>query len=431
VPILESDLTRPMGLPGVPYVGDEPADEWARGLQSESAAREFREMRDSSTGGAVVALFRAVLASAEIQLSPPEGMADDPAAQAEVRRWTEEITRLEHLRAQLGEIAENAATYGASVSEIIVELDRSGRWRTLDLEIRAADTLRYWHVDERDRPVRVEQVLADGRRAWIDLGRVVHWTLGTHNRSPVGRSILRAGWGDWRLAQRAKDREAIGIDRDMTGVPFITAPLAVMNAQAGSGSDASRVRANLERSAQRMQAGAAAGLIFPAEKEGGQETGYTLRPFPSPGAGRLVPDVTIRRLESRVLQSCFASFLELGLTSGSRALAGPQINLFMRATGSALASLLARLRRDWIARVIAWEGRDPRLAPVLTAAPLDAPDLGEIVEILSKASGAGLVIPSDTIARWLLGMLPGAPTDAGEALADPRVDAAPDATTGA
>lgn len=433
MPIIDSVLTHPMGLPGVPFAGDQPIDEWARGLQGRSAARAYREMRDSPTSGAVVHLIRTLISGASLSLAPTKGRENDPDAIAEVARWERELAQLGELRHQLGELADNACTYGAGVSEIVVELDRSGRLRTLDLEIRASDTLEFWHLDNHDRPLRAEQVLADGRRAWLDLGRCVHWPLGTHNRNPAGRSIYRAAWPAFALAGRALEREAIGIDRDMTGVPFGRAPLDVLAATSAS-PEHLRVRRIFEDALKRMQAGASAGILWPAAEVGGEKTGYDISPFPSAGAGRLVPDVTIRRLESRILQSCFASFLELGLTSGSRALAGPQINLFMKALGGLLADALAALRRQWIQRIVRWEGRDPEIAPVLTAAPLDAPSLDELITMLSSASNGGLIIPTDAIARWLLGMMPGAPVE-GTPIAEPaptpepQVDAPPAGTT--
>lgn len=405
---LDADLSRPMGLVGVPRSGGTITDEYARGLiGSQRAAEVYREMRDSPLGGAFVSFCRLIAGSLTYTVAPPEGLETDPIATAEAEDWTARLLRLEvPIGDVVQEMVESAVTYGLAMVEPRVRLV-GGRWETIDLEPRGGDTVYAWRFDEHDRPTAVQQRLRDGRAAWLDLARVVHAPLATHNRNPEGRSMFRSGWESWVLARDLATDEAIGVGRDLTGVPVIELPPDMLDPH---NTAAAAARATYEQIGARLRAGRTAYALFPASETRDGRTGYGLRLMTSGGTQRVVADVPIRRHESRLMISLLSEFMLLGTESvGSRALADPKINLTQQAIASLISRMLSALSYQWIARLTRWEGRSDRYAPRLVHSVVDAPDLPELVTLLTQAVGAGLVVPTEELSRYVLSQIPGAP----------------------
>jgi hypothetical protein len=421
-----SDLHQPMGLTGVPRSGGTIIDEYARGLiGSQRAAEVYREMRDDGLPGAFVSLVRLIAGSVTLDVEPPPDLADDATALRLRDDWRTRIDRLETpLSEVVQELLESAVVYGLGMHEPIVRLE-GGRWRTIDLEPRGGDTVYQWRLDDRDRPIAVQQRVRDGRTAWLEIDRIVHAPIPTHNRSPEGRSLFRSGWRHWQQARDLSTDEAIGVGRDLTGVPVIELPPDIMSASADP--TAARVRAEYEQIGARLRAGRSAYVLIPSAETRDGKTGYGIRLMTSGGTQRVVADTPIRRHESRLMISLLSEFMLLGTESvGSRALADPKINLTQLAIGSLVRQVLSALSYQWIARLVRWEGGDDRYAPRLTHSAIDPPDLPELVALLSQASTAGLVVPTEELARHILSQIPGAP------VSEPavRVDVAPTAPTG-
>ena len=408
--VADADLSQPMGMSGVPHSGGQIIDEWARGLQgSQRAAEVYREMRDSALPGTFVTILRLVAGSVTIDVETPEGMENDAEALRQRDRWRDELSRLETpISDVVQEIVEGATTYGVHLVEPIVRYE-GGLWRTYDLEPRGGDTVYQWRFDGRDRAVAVQQRVRDGRTAWLDLSRVVHCPIPTMTRSPEGRSLFRSGWSEWMQGRDLAVDEAIGVGRDLTGVPVIEVPRRVMDPD---DTDGARIRREYEAIGAKLRAGRTAYVLMPAAEERGEKSGYSIRLMTSGGTQRVVADTPIRRHESRLMISLLTEYALLGDgggPGGSRALADPKMELSRRCMGSLIDLALSRLSYQWIARLTRWEGRDDRYAPRLTHSDLSPPTIAELTGLLTQAATAGLVTPTDELSRYILGQIPGAP----------------------
>jgi hypothetical protein len=403
--ILTSALSVPMGLSGTAHSGGRILDEYARGLVgSMRAAEVYREMRDSPLGGAFVSVMRLVIGQLKIAVETPEGLEQDPVAQAHRDDWRARVRLLRQpLIEVVQEMAENAATFGMGLQEPIVRIE-DGRWITIDLEPRSAETIYQWRFDSDDHPTAVQQRLRDGRSPWVELERAVHVPLPTANRNPEGRSLFRSAWPSWVLIQQLITDEAIGIGRDLTGVPDMEIPAEYLDAENNT-AEAVAIREHYEMIGTRLKAGKAPFVLRAAAEDRNGKTGYGLRLMTSGGTQRVVPDVPIRRHAAWMMISLLSEFLLLGTsdTAGSsRALADPKISLAKQSFASIVNRILGGLSEQWIRRLHRWEGRDPAYAPRLVSSAIDAPTVVELVEILSKASGAGLLPPSEEIAAHIL-----------------------------
>ena len=96
-------------------------------------------------------------------------------------------------------------------------------WRKLP--IRSQDTLWEWKYDEGDNLVGLVQCAPPQyEQVFIPLEKALHFKTKSRKGNPEGRSVLRNSYRDWYFKRRIQEIEGIGIERDLAGLPVLTAP---------------------------------------------------------------------------------------------------------------------------------------------------------------------------------------------------------------
>ncbi|MBK6854682.1 MAG: hypothetical protein IPG93_24695 [Burkholderiales bacterium] len=204
-----------------------------------------------------------------------------------------------------------------------------------------------------------------------------------------------------------EESEAIGIDRDLTGVPDIQLPPSIRARNLDSASPGCARRLGGEGTqAPRRQARRAG-----ASERGddGKKTGYAVKLMTSGGTQRVVADVPIRRHEQRFLISVLSDFMTLGEQVGSEALGDPKIALVMLAIGGLLDMYADAFNEQVIGRLCDLNGVPEELRPYLERGEVQTPTLEELVGILSAAITGGIVVPNQQLQDWVISQIPGAP----------------------
>ncbi len=149
----------------------------------------------------------------------------------------------------------------------------------------------------------------------IPIERLMIYRLHTERDNPEGRSLLRTAWVPYYYIKHLQQIEAIGIERDLAGLPVITLPEGATTD--GPGSDvakAAKVVRNIRNDEQ-------AGIVLP--------TGWDLKLLSSGGSKQINTDTIINRYEKRILTSALAQFLMLGQDGiGALALSKDQTDFF-------------------------------------------------------------------------------------------------------
>lgn len=149
----------------------------------------------------------------------------------------------------------------------------------------------------------------------IPIDRLMIFRTRVERNNPEGRSILRTAWINYYFVKHLQQIEAIGVERDLAGLPVIRLP----NGASTGGADtddakAARIVRNLRNDEQ-------SGVVLP--------DGWVLELLSTGGARALDTDKIIARHEKRILLSALAQFLLLGQDGvGSLALSSDQSDFF-------------------------------------------------------------------------------------------------------
>lgn len=441
-----------IGNVGLKISGGTIQEEYARGLIGASAKQTWQEMLDSPLPGAVMALIS--LFASQVEWSLEES---DEDATGEVKEFVESC--LDDLKTPWSQIVVemlSAYPFGFSLHEVLYKVRRGpdqadprlrssssdGKIGWLDFEPRSQDSIVRWveQLNEYTNQVEivgVEQMVPTRRTDPIPLAKLIHFVpRADGKRNPEGRSGYRSGWRAWLYARGLEEDESIGIGRDLTGIPDVQLPVAVMHPNAGA--EATAIRSDWEEKARKLRRGKLDALVRPAETDvNGKSTGYAVKLLTSGGQQRVQPDVPIRRHETRFLISVLCDFMTLGTEAvGSRALADPKINLTVAAIGGLLDALAEAVTKQAIEKLVTMNGWPRTMAPCLERGEVMAPQLPELIDLLSKAIGGGVVVPNQELQDWVVRQIPGAPEpqegpemDALDALLSPAAPPAGSAPT--
>ena len=207
---------------------------------------------------------------------------------------------------------------------------RDGGLTLIDkLAVRGQDTVWRWLLSPNGDILGFEQVTESGQRAPLMSDKLLHYRIRVERNNPEGRSILRTAWIPYYFQKHIQQIEAIGIERDLAGLPVIKLPPGADTNENSTSSDASKaakVVRNLRNDEQ-------AGLVLPE--------GWEFELASTGGSRAFDTDKVIRRYESRILMSALSQFLLLGQDGvGSLALSKDQTDLFVMSV-NAVADVIA------------------------------------------------------------------------------------------
>lgn len=96
------------------------------------------------------------------------------------------------------------------------------------LPIRSQETLFRWEYDDHDNLTGMTQLPPPKYvMATIPIDKALHFRTKSRKNNPEGRSILRSAYRAWYFKRRIQEIEGVGIERDLAGLPTLTAPPGV------------------------------------------------------------------------------------------------------------------------------------------------------------------------------------------------------------
>jgi len=274
-------------------------------------------------------------------------------------------------------------------------------WRKFAL--RSQDTLDKWEFDPEDSGLRgMHQQTEKGQMGFIPIEKSLLFRTETYKNNPEGRSIYRNAVIAWYYLKRISEIEAIGIERDLTGLPTMEVPIKLLRSDASAEDKA--LRTSLETLLAQVKRDERDYALVPTEtKADGTPSGYKFKLLTTGGNRQFDTDKTKLYYKVSILQSVVAQFIQLGMSNvGSFALASSQTNLFAVALGAFLDLIASTFNRFAIARLMEYNGVDPELWPELVHGDIESPPLAEIGAYLQSLATAGKLPEDDALQRKLL-----------------------------
>ncbi|MBD3320707.1 MAG: hypothetical protein GF350_06390 [Chitinivibrionales bacterium] len=378
--------TKEIGYSGLSEWSGRIQEDFLRDLRGKRGYKRYNEMRlNSPVVGAMLLAIEQSIRGISWDYVSDEG-ADDPrleflndAKKNMSWSWNDHIVE-----------ALTMLPFGYAPFEIVYER-RDGRMTWRKFAFRGQDTLLRWELDEAGGMVAFLQSGApDYKPRTIPIDKMVIYRTRVEKNNPEGRSILRTAWIPYYYAKNLMQIEAIGVERDLAGLPAIWLPEGADTDDSNANSDASKAN-KLVRNVRNDEQ---AGLVFPPD--------WKFDLVSSGGKRNFDTDKIIRRYESRILMSALAQFLNLGQDRvGTQALSG-DLTDFWAMSVNATADIISDTHTKFAAKkLLRLNGMDAQ-GIRMEHSPAGDVDLGALGEFFKNVGSKITWLPSDEI--WLRGV---------------------------
>ena len=406
-----ADARREVGVAGLKQRSGLILEEFDRNLQGAKAFKVWREMPDSDPiAGAVWFLLRMYLQAAEWTVQPFEQGVPEYEADAVFLQ-----SCMDDLPVPWSAITDDVWTclqfgwswlepvykprHGATDDEMTSSRFTDGAWGWSQLAFRAQDSWRRWQFDpDTGRLEGWWQDTGNGSEVLLTRAKGLHFRTTRARGNPEGRSIFRSAYTPWWFRKRLREIEAIGIERDLNGLPVVYVSPEVLEDSANAD-----VLAAYESLVKDVRADEQAGVVLPSvyDEHGNQLVRLEL--LSSGGQKATDPGAVIARYGTEIAVSVLADVILLGhQATGSYALSITKDAMLQRTMEAWLSDAADVFNREEIPRLFALNGNRTGNLPRLVATAPDGLTVEQILSALKNLADTGAPLwPSAELGQWV------------------------------
>jgi hypothetical protein len=402
------------GSTGLSRSGGRITEEFLTELVGSRGARTYREIGENDpVGSAMTFSLSRLICRLPWSIEPPE---NPDAEELRATRLCQEA--FEDMETPWSNVIEDIAsmgTYGWSLLEQNFKIrggpDEEEDWRRSNytdglvgwksFRIRAQDTLVQWEFDEKGNLLGMQQMdPSQGGMRTIPLKKALLFRTTTARDNPEGRSLLRGAYRSWFYKKRIEEYEAMGIERDLAGLPKATLPMDYFAPNADDGMK--RTVAAMKELVTSIRNDASGGLVLPVAYDTHGNKLIDVELMSSAGAKQIDTNAIIKRKSEEMAMSIIMDFLMLGHQNvGSFALGTAKIDLWQMSI-DALARGIAETFRDYAIRLLLRINRiQVRRLPVLAYGDVANQDLGTLGSFLTSMVDASLLTPGPELEKFV------------------------------
>lgn len=384
------------------------SEEFLRELQGKRGIEVYREMAENDdVCGAILYAIEILIRQSTWRVQPGSDSTKDRECAEFVEScmhdmqdtWTDTISEILTF-----------LTYGWSLHEIVYKR-RTGTSRDprqnskftdgligwQKLPIRSQETLFRWEYDDADNLIGMTQLPPpDYKMATIPIEKALHFRTKSRKNNPEGHSIFRSAYRAWYFKRRIQEIEGVGIERDLAGLPVLTAPEGwdIWNTEDAMMRDAFH---NAEAIVRNVRRDATEGLVLPS--------GWEFQLVTSGGSRQFDTNAIIERYDTRIAMNTMSDFLLLGHQQvGSFALSSDKTHLFSMALGAYLDIICEVFNNQAIPRLIGMNAEHFAGItdyPKLTHGDVEAPNLKDLSSYVRELTGCGAIVPDEDLEVYL------------------------------
>lgn len=414
------------GSSGLRVYGGYVRDEFQPQLFGRNAIRIYREMADNSaTVGALLYAIKQIIRALNCRVEPADGVpgAEDAAEFVEslkddmIGSWdgfmTDVLTFLEQGFAPVEVVYKRRL--GRKYDPMKSSKHDDGLIGIAKMGLRSQETLVKWLMDDNGNITGLTQQPWNAPMVSVPIEKLLLFRTTEERNNPQGRSLLRSAWRAWYFLKRLEEIEAIGIERDLAGLPVVKVPSSLI--QAANGNDpvnAPIAKATLQAYKDmvvNIRRDEQEGVVIPSDRDEKGNLQYELSLLTSGGARQFDTNAIITRYKNDILGTVLADFIMMGQGRvGTQALAETKVDMFMQAVQGIVNIIASVLNRQLLPRVWALNGFDPETMPKFAFDKVKQPNLGVLGDYIKKLSDSGFQLAGDleteAVARNLAGLPP-------------------------
>ena len=259
-------------------------------------------------------------------------------------------------------------------------------WKRLPSRSQTSILEGYWDIDEETQTIKgVWQYPVTGGQFYIPAERFIHLRTSLAKMNPQGRSILRNAYRPWYFKSRIENYEAIGVERDLAGIPVAYVPATWFDPN----SEFKKQFEAVQRIVTTIKRDEQEGLVMPnlIDEQGNRL--ITLELMASGGKRQYQTGEIIGRKNDEILMTALADFIKLGQNSvGSHALAFSKTEIFTQSIKGWVSVIEDGFNRQAIPRLLRLNGFNGEM-PTLQGEGLDKVDGSIFLHNLKAVADAG------------------------------------------
>ena len=405
-----------LGATGLKRTGGYVNEEFLPQLSGRRARMVYREMssNDAITGGQLRAI-KLLLRQAKWRVEPGGTTTNDVKAAELITQCQNDMSHTwEDFVVEAGSMLE----FGWSAFELVYK-KRQGPmpggktptsfyndgfigWRKFGF--RSQDSLLHWVYSDEDEGLAglVQLPPPKYRPIAIPIEKLLLFRPSTAKNNPEGESILRQSYRSWYLKKKYEEIEAIGIERDLAGLPVGRVPASLFHAP--DGTPEAEMLAAWKKMVRQIRRDEQEGIVLPtAFDHEGKGDMYSLDLLSSGGGRSFDINGTIVRLEQRQLLTTMQDFLLLGTTdTGSYAMHADKTGLFRTALNSYAQAIASVLNRYAIPRLLQLNSIEVDVLPKFVVENIAGTSLTELGSFMQSMSALGVQwFPDATLEEYI------------------------------
>jgi hypothetical protein len=404
-----------IGQYGLQRSGGYITEDFVTALHGQRGARKYREMLDNcAVVSAAMTAITMLIRKVDWDVEPFSEDTEDTERAERIQEMINDMSvSWEHV---LSEVL-NCIPYGSAPMEIVYKKREGAKklpgdssryndgligWRKLAL--RGLETVLRWEFDDETGNVTalVQNPPPNFPIITIPVERLLLFQIECDKGNPEGRSLLRGAYFDWIILKRLIELSAIGIERDVNGIPVIKAPANVVN-----GTDATAL-ANTKAIGENLRMDEQACVVLASEVD--QDTKaplWSMELLQSAGAKQYDIDAFIQRHEQRILMVIgLSDWITIGHEgTGSRALVDPKIDMSAQMLDGIMDNIAEVFTRHAFPRLFALNGWPLDRMPKMTHGSANKEDITAAMALLDGLAKAGAdVFPDEKLMRYFMQM---------------------------
>lgn len=380
-------------------------EEYLNELRGSRGAKFYREMSDNSpvVGGLLLG-YREVAAHLDWRIEEPEDATGNDVAATEFIR--DAFEDMEHsFEAFLGQ-ALSELTFGWALHEVVYKKRDDGRLGWDKFPIRAQESLDHWEFGKHGSiEAMIQSDPVTGEQYRIPLKKALLFRTSQMKNNPEGYSMLRPAVVPYQYVRRLQEYEAIGVERDLAGLPVAWVPNEWTTSTDPSKQAALQSAINMVQDVRNNER---AGLVLPMiyheslTNQIDHNKMFDFELLASSGGRQFDTDKIITRYNQQIAMSLLGDFVTLGHDGmGSYALGAVKMDLWVMVVDSICKGIVEEFNERAIKPLLALNGIAYDNAPKLSYGKITNVDLAALVAYVSGLANAGVLTPDEGTEAWL------------------------------
>ena len=383
-------------------------DELRRELNWPNSITTYKQMSDHSAINAPLTLFSNIIAKATWIYKPPENATEEEKNQVKI--INQMMGDMEHSWGDFIQDVLSSNVFGFCVNEKVYRKRHKANgsmyddgiigWKKLPIRVQESISKFIFSEDGND-VIGVQQNLSSINDIYnrfsrksnlinIPRSKFLLFRTGKHRGDPFGKSPLRDAYLAWRFLTQLEELEALGVAKDLNGIPVLRLPPQVLSADGSPENQDQRLY--FENAIRNLQVGEQMGIILPALYDEQGKSLYDIELLSTDGKKNFDLNKIKEYYRSLIFISLFADILLQGVTNTGSFALGSIKNSLSGAYAERLISNIAEvIQNDLIRQTYEINSWPTERMGKLDFDNLDNTDIESLSKYLQRVASVGLL----------------------------------------